>query len=747
MYYRPYLPNAATIAKPLYDLTKTGHAKKKRDKTPVEWTDKCQAAFDKLIQMLCSQPLLAHPRFDLKNAEGLPVFWMSCDASLEGCGVVLFQIYEDNLEHVIAYASKTLITAERNYSVTDRELLAIVFGFRKFEHYLLGSMTHVVTDHSAAVAMLDYRKHLNNLKGRSARWAVMLQTFHFKVHYRKGAKHGNADMLSRAPVVQEDGPTETPMVDGTELELANLDIFVIDHQYAAGDNQIQNLEGSRLPLAIIRQGQQDDPYCQEIKNFLTHGILPDDPVRAKFIEPAAHRHLIEDGVLYRTSRQHGPGTRPHNYQVVVPAKLAPEVISRLHGTALSGHFGTAKVLATAERFYFWPKMHQEIHDYIQKCPYCQTFQDRGTRRELLQPIPPPNHPNSMWGMDHVGPLPESNSGKRYLLVFIDYFTKWPEVVAVKDTKAVTTAEAFVKAIVCRHGIPEVLLSDQGPGFIAELNKELARILGVDRRFSTPHHPQTNGLVENFNRTLIQLLRNYVETNHRDWDEWLDFALFAYRTSSHRSTGVTPFSLQYGFEARTPASILLEQPPNKSFKFGSNERIMSRMRESFRLAHEALEKEQSRQKRQYDQKAKPTELRVGDLVLRVNDYLMKGQSKKFAPRYRGPYRVASIDYPNVELQHLDASKKRTLTVHLQRVKKFIGHPRLMDHVNQGRLPELNRCGDCGVRYTKGDKSSWVGCDGCLSWYHFRCQDLTEEPQRLLWYCRACTQCNRDLEPTD
>ena len=743
MYYRPFLPDGATVAKPLYDLTKTGRTKKKKDKTKVDWKDEHQQAFEQLIEMLCTQPLLAHPRFDLRNEEGLTVYWLSCDASLEGCGVVFYQIYEDKQEHVIAYASKTMTSPERNYSVTDRELLAIVFGFKKFEHYLLGSFTNVVTDHSAAVAMLDYKKHLNNLKGRSARWAVLLQTFSFKVHYRKGSKHGNADLLSRPPVIQEGQPMEVPLLEGTETELANMDIFVVDHDYAIDEPKVGPDEGIKIALERLRSSQQEDDYCQAITKFLLHDELPKERRKARWIEDAAHRHVLEDGVLYRTSKRSDKSRYPPRYQVVVPESMTQEVLKSLHGPILAGHFGATKVLATAERHYFWPKMCQQIHDFVQQCPYCQVFLHRGSRKELLHPIRA-ERPNHMWGMDHVGPLPKTVSGNTVILVFIDYFTKWAEAVPAPDTKAVTTAAKFMEHVVCRHGIPEILLSDQGKGFVAELNQELSKLLGINRKFSTPYHPQTNGLVENFNKTLTRLIRNYVSKSHRDWEERVPYVLFAYRTAAHRSTGSTPFFLQHGFDARTPTTLVLDNPMTSRISFESNETIVNRLREAYSLAHKELDKVQSRQKTAYDQGVRVNHLRIGDLVLRVNDYWTKGQCKKFNPRYRGPYVIVGIDYPNAELKEVHSGRKRTLVVHLQRIKKFHGQPKLMESLKQGHPPELNRCGWCKVRYIPSSGDSWIGCDGCQQWFHFHCQDLKHEPENLLWYCKKCSRDTREVE---
>ena len=165
----------------------------------------------------------------------------------------------------------------------------------------------------------------------------------------------------------------------------------------------------------------------------------------------------------------------------------------------------------------------------------------------------------MMAMDFVGPLPLTDSGNKYLLVIADYYTKWCEVVPLKDQKAVTVAQVLMDEVVARHGTPHVLHSDQGKKFDSEVIKELCKLLGIHKVRTTAYHPQAYGLVERLNKTLIDMLAKHVQQNQREWDRWLSKMLFSYRTATQASTGRSPFHLVYGREPRIPLDVHVDTP--------------------------------------------------------------------------------------------------------------------------------------------------------------------------------------------
>ncbi len=161
----------------------------------------------------------------------------------------------------------------------------------------------------------------------------------------------------------------------------------------------------------------------------------------------------------------------------------------------------------------------------------------------------------LWAMDIMGPLPVTARGNQYVLVMSDHFTKWVEAVPMANQCADTVARAFVDHVITRHGIPDRILTDQGRNFESDLMKKVMQLLGVKKVRTSPYHPQTDGQVERFNRTLKGILTSYVNDDHNNWDIHLQLALFAYRTSIHRSSGVSPFKAIYGREAVSPLTLI------------------------------------------------------------------------------------------------------------------------------------------------------------------------------------------------
>ena len=206
----------------------------------------------------------------------------------------------------------------------------------------------------------------------------------------------------------------------------------------------------------------------------------------------------------------------------------------------------------------------------------------------------------------MGPLPLTRQGNRFVLVVVDHFTRWPEAYATADQTAASAAAALVD-YVSRHGVPLRLLSDNGGAFVSEVMDELASIFGVGRSFSTAYHPQTNGAVERFNRTLKSMLSSFVNKRQDDWDALLPALLFAYRSARHQSTRASPFLLLYGREARVPSSLGALRPPPLRDPFGDNdigrdfaEVFAEQQSTRHRLAAKNAQKGQPASKRRYDE---------------------------------------------------------------------------------------------------------------------------------------------------
>ena len=170
---------------------------------------------------------------------------------------------------------------------------------------------------------------------------------------------------------------------------------------------------------------------------------------------------------------------------------------------------------------------------------------------------PSGYPMERVAMDVVGPLHKTNCGNRFSLVINDCFTKWPAAYAITNHEAETIARRLVEEWISRYGVMQHLHTDQGREFESKILQTMCKMLGVNKTRTTPYHPQSDGLVERCNRTLKDMLSKLINSSQNDWDVWIPHVLFAYRTAVHASTGVTPYRMLYGREARIPVDLLVE----------------------------------------------------------------------------------------------------------------------------------------------------------------------------------------------
>ena len=232
-----------------------------------------------------------------------------------------------------------------------------------------------------------------------------------------------------------------------------------------------------------------------------------------------------------------------------------------HGGRFGAHLSNSKVHSELNKHYWWEGMHADITRWSRACLVCATHSPGRGARPPLAPIPV-SGPFDRVGVDVVQ-FPRSSSGNQYAVVFIDYLTKWPEVFAVADQSAATIARLLVEQVVSRHGVPAEILSDRGKSFLSGLMKEVEMLLGFHKVNTTAYHPQTDGLVERFNRTLITMLAKMVQRDGHDWDEKLPYVLFAYRACCQESTQESPFFMLYGRDPKLPTSAILTPQKTRS----------------------------------------------------------------------------------------------------------------------------------------------------------------------------------------
>lgn len=584
-YYRRHISNFSGIAKPLTALTKKN--------ANFQWTTEAEDAFCALKQKLTEAPVLRYPDFSRP-------FILATDASMYAAGAVLSQRFDDG-EHPVAFASRQLSDVEQRYGATERECLAVVWAVRHFRCYIYGRQFELLTDCHALRWLMTVR----DPSSRLARWNLLLQEYNFEIKHKSGRAHANADALSRADtirVVRE----FVPVVDGVELK-----------REQRKDATLIKLIGDIEAGARVRIGGNE--YFLD-----SDGIL--------CVRRAAGRGSARAGRAWERS--------------IVPASLVGKIMRAFHDAPFSGHLGKRKTRKRIERHYFWRQIGKDVASYCRRCHSCaERKSPKHKMRAPLQLFDDVSRPFERTAMDIVGPLPITTAGNRYMLVFVDHLSRFAEVIPIPDQKADTVARQFVERVVLRHGVPRQLLTDQGANFLSKLMRDVCEALNISKIQTTPYHPQSNGAVERFNQTLTGLLSHYVARDQRDWDEWVPFAMFAYNTAVHDSCAESPFYLLYGRDPDLPSAII-ESPQRVTYSCVEDyrEELTRRMQISHEIAAKALREAAEKRKKLHDRRSRDAPHSVGDRVYLQIHQTAKGLTKKFGPKWKGPYRILQKTSP-------------------------------------------------------------------------------------------------------
>lgn len=616
-YYRRFVKGFAQIASPLTNLT--------RKQVQFHWSDDCQSAFDKLKRALISAPILAYPDFAKS-------FQLYVDASADGIGMALGQ-YQNETEVVIAYAGRDLSRAERNYSATEREALAVIEGIKRFQPYLYGRKFTVYTDHNA----LRWLMGIKDPTGRLARWSLLIQQYDFDIIHRAGKSNGNADALSRRTY---------------------------------GQTSLNAIATPGVQLAQIREQQRRDPEVFPMIDYLEQGELPDNNRSARKILWNADAYHLSEDLLYHIEGGKIKTSKPLRTQLVIPQSLKYEILVNMHDDVTAGHLGIAKTYCKLKERYYWKGMYSDVEHWCKSCVDCSMRKTPKNRTKApLLPIPVEGAFDRV-AVDCLGPFPPSTLGNRYIVVFSDYLTRWPEAFAVSTIDAPTIARLLVDEIVARHSAPRTLLSDRGSNFMSTLIAEVCKLLSIRKLNTTAYHPQCDGLVERFNSTLAQSLSMYVSKNQKDWDSFIPSVLFAYRTSMSEATGETPFYLLYGREPRLPVdvSLLVSQDLASSVE-EHRARIAEAIEIGQRLAKENTERAQQKMKMYYDRKSKETDFLLGERVWVYTPKTKKGLSKKLLHNWHGPFRIVERLSPVHFKLRTGNNRMVYTTVHANRIKPY------------------------------------------------------------------------------
>ncbi|KAL6505259.1 hypothetical protein OROGR_025076 [Orobanche gracilis] len=389
---------------------------------------------------------------------------------------------------------------------------------------------------------------------------------------------------------------------------------------------------------------EKEDWRQPLMDYLKHEKLPNDPRQRVDIRRRAPRFIYYKNTLYRRSFD-GIFLRCLGDEEAIHA------IEEAHSGICGAHQSGPKLHFRIKRMgYYWPTMVKDCMDYAQKCQACQFHAN------LIHQPPEPLHPTiaswpfDAWGLDVVGPLTKSSGGHLYILAATDYFSKWAEIIPLREVKKENVADFIRINIIYRYGVPRYIITDNGKPFTNSHIDKLCEKFDFKQRKSSMYNAAANGLAEAFNKTLCNLLKKVVSKSKRDWHERVNEALWAYRTTYRTPTQATPYSLVYGVEAVVP---LEKQIP--SLRMAIQEGLTEEENACLRLeelealdekrleAQQRLECYQARIAKTFNKKVKIRSFQVGDLVLAVRRPIVvtHRMGNKFLPKWDGPHVVKEV----------------------------------------------------------------------------------------------------------
>uniref|UniRef100_A0A2N9I0U3 Uncharacterized protein n=1 Tax=Fagus sylvatica TaxID=28930 RepID=A0A2N9I0U3_FAGSY len=405
-------------------------------------------------------------------------------------------------------------------------------------------------------------------------------------------------------------------------------------QYIEVQHSPSHLEEELSPINV------SNSWMTPIVNYLEDETLPSDPVEARKLKFRCTRFVLIQGILYKRGF-----SLP--YLRCLDKAEADYVMREVHEGICGNHSGARSLVHKLIRAgYYWPTMQKDVVSYVRACDKCQRFGNLiHSPPETLTPMTAP-WPFAQWGLDIMGPLPVGRRQLKFLVVGIDYFTKWVEAEPLATITEKNIRGFVWKAIICRFGIPRAFISDNGRQFDNSPFREFCEELGIHNHYSSPGHPQANGQVEVTNRSLLKMIKTRLEGAKGLWPEELPNILWAYRTTARTPTGETPFRLTYGTEAVIPVEVGLTTWRTNNYDEESND---AQLRSNLDLVDEVQDQAEARTRvyqqrmaRYYDRRVKHREFKVGDLVLRKVTLATKDPTQgKLGPTWEGPYRVVKF----------------------------------------------------------------------------------------------------------
>jgi transposase InsO family protein len=671
-FYRRFIANFSALTRPLNDRTKgeaftTRSGKKKMRYVPFTWTPECQQAFDGIKEAFRSAPMLAH--FDPEKET-----WVETDASDFVTAGVLSQMHNGVLRPV-AFFSKKMSPAECNYMIYDKELLAIIRSFELWKPEVASlapeNPVQVFTDHKN----LEYFMTTKQLNRRQARWAEFLSEFNFKIMYRPGKQGEKPDILTRRSQDLPKGFSDDRQRHQfqTLLQAEHLDedvkkalsvMFCADElddrdedddQSVLSDMPSEDLEQLGRELneetpsgqpeteprdmeALLEAAYSSDQLVQDIMEAKRIGARRIPPhVMAAGIKLSMGDLEVRDRRLWFANRLYVPEDH----------ELRRTIMEAHHIIRTAGHPGPKAMYRNLLRGYYWPGMKQDCKQYADNCSSCHRAKSRTILKQgLLKSLPIPQRKWVDLSMDFIVDLPPCyRNGRTYRhgMIVVDRLTKGCIFEPLTSLETDEIYEAMNRRVFCTRGLPDSMVSDRGSQLISHLWRRICQRKGVRLKYSSAHHPETDGQTEIINKLIKTYLRNYINWTQDDWVDFFPEAEFAQNNKDHSATGISPFFADFGYHPRSGAEppTTYEGRPHPDVEaadkiLARRQQIEEYLQDQIAWAQEDYEKHANKHRSPHP------EYRVGDLVyVNAKHFAAERPSRSLGMKNAGPWEIIRV----------------------------------------------------------------------------------------------------------
>lgn len=602
----------------------------------------------------------------------------------------------------ITYVSKTFKKGEINKPVIEKELLAIHFALTTLRPYLYGRKFVVKTDHKPLI----YLYNLKNPASKLTRIRLEIEEFNFDIEYIKGSDNVIADALSRIPFdeIKENVPQiltvktrsmtrkeqqneqqsrndsqlkikrpkviEEPVSNFTKkiarLKVAEM-IFSRNGPKSIIKLVIRAYKGHRCIFELTLQNKNDAKITlrqvmSNLEKIATNQKI--DRLQWPMYDSLFKQcYLDEFKIACEKELKNLQIILTKGQETVTDVAKQRELLNLFHNDKMyGGHAGQKKLYSKLRARYYWKNMTKDIANYVKNCKRCTFAKHQQRTREKMTITSTPIQSFEEVVIDTVGPLPKSPNGNVYIVTAMCELTKYLIAIPIGDKSANTLADAIFKKVILTHGPMKRLKSDCGTEYKNRVVGDLCKLLNVKQKISTSHHHETLGTAERGHRTMNEYIRAYSSENSQDWEEYLDYFVFCYNTTTHASfeEKYSPFELVFGKRPFLPEDFQSELV-NPVYNHDDYAKILQyRLQTANKRAREILMKMKQKSKIQFDKKAKPLKVSIGSKVK-----LFREPYDKRSDIYDGPYIIIDINHPNVTMKHETTGKVKT--VHKNRIE--------------------------------------------------------------------------------